>query len=185
VTGGLQRALRRYLLDPDARQARLRAVGLLRALWLLRRCERGERVSVHSSVRVVAQGRIRIGARVQFFEGMIPQELVAAPGAELSIGEATLLNYGASIRAAQSIRIGARCLFGSFSIVRDEAQGRTASVVIGDDVWIAHGAIVEPGVTIGDGSVVGAGSVVTSDVPPRMLAVGNPATLRPLPARES
>jgi maltose O-acetyltransferase len=48
---------------------------------------------------------------------------------------------------------------------------------IGQAVWICGGAIVLPGVTIGDGSVVGTGSVVTHDVPPGSLAVGNPARI--------
>src|SRR5262249_56420787 len=123
-----------------------RGVGRLRARWLFRGCLLGERVSVQGSVRVVAGGRIRIGDQVQFWEGVIPSELVCAPGAELSIGELTLFNYGTSVRAARSVRIGARCMFGSMVIVRDEAGGRVAPVTIGEDVWVAHGAIIEPAV---------------------------------------
>ena len=47
-------------------------------------------------------------------------------------------------------------------------------VTIGDDVWIATGVLVLPGVTIGDGCVIGAGSVVVKDIPPHSLAAGNP-----------
>jgi maltose O-acetyltransferase len=47
-------------------------------------------------------------------------------------------------------------------------------VTIGDNVWIGGGAIVCPGVTIGDSSTIGAGSVVTRDIPPNVLAAGNP-----------
>jgi maltose O-acetyltransferase len=47
-------------------------------------------------------------------------------------------------------------------------------VTIGDNVWIGGGSIVCPGVTIGDHTVIGAGSVVVRDLPPRVIAVGNP-----------
>ncbi|MDI1304840.1 MAG: CatB-related O-acetyltransferase [bacterium] len=52
-----------------------------------------------------------------------------------------------------------------------------ASVRIGHDVWIGRSAIVLAGVTVGDGSVIGAGSVVTKDVPPYAIVAGNPARL--------
>ena len=56
---------------------------------------------------------------------------------------------------------------------------------IGHDVWIGGGAIILPGVTIGDRSVIGAGSVVVDDVPPASIVVGNPARIvRPLEGRE-
>lgn len=45
---------------------------------------------------------------------------------------------------------------------------------IGSDVWVGGGAIILPGVRVGSGAVIGAGSVVTRDVPERVLAVGNP-----------
>ncbi len=51
---------------------------------------------------------------------------------------------------------------------------KTAPVRIGDQCWIGGGAIILPGVSIGEGSTVGAGSVVSRDIPPRVLAVGNP-----------
>ncbi|MGY1607517.1 MULTISPECIES: DapH/DapD/GlmU-related protein [unclassified Geodermatophilus] len=50
-----------------------------------------------------------------------------------------------------------------------------APITIGDDVWLGGGAIVLPGVTIGENTVVGAGSVVTRDLPADVVAVGNPA----------
>ena len=48
------------------------------------------------------------------------------------------------------------------------------SITLGDGVWIGGGSIVLPGVTVGDGTVVGAGSVVTRDLPPGVVAAGNP-----------
>lgn len=51
---------------------------------------------------------------------------------------------------------------------------RGSAVTLGDDVWIGHGAIVLPGLTIGSGAAVGAGTIVTKDVPPFAVVVGNP-----------
>ena len=50
----------------------------------------------------------------------------------------------------------------------------TKPVVIESDVWICTGAIILPGITIGHNSIVGAGSVVTKDIPPNVLAFGSP-----------
>jgi acetyltransferase-like isoleucine patch superfamily enzyme len=50
-------------------------------------------------------------------------------------------------------------------------------VVIGNDVWIGTHAVIMPGITIGDGAVVGAGSIVTKDVPPLAVVVGTPARI--------
>ncbi|MBB3267886.1 acetyltransferase-like isoleucine patch superfamily enzyme [Azospirillum sp. OGB3] len=52
--------------------------------------------------------------------------------------------------------------------------------VIGNDVWIGHGAFIKMGVTIGDGAVIGACAVVTRDVPPYSIVVGNPAVVKRL-----
>jgi acetyltransferase-like isoleucine patch superfamily enzyme len=177
----MRRLLRLMARDPAAGFHHLhRGVGILRALWLFRRCRRGPMINAQNRVRVNAKGRIELGERIQFWEGMIPQELVCAEGAELIVGGLSLFNYGVSVRASRSIRIGERCMFGALVQLYDSARERTAPVVIGDDVWVAHGAIVGPGVTIGHDSVVGAGSVVTEDVPARSLAVGNPARCTPL-----
>ncbi|WP_324612474.1 sugar O-acetyltransferase [Massiliimalia timonensis] len=50
-------------------------------------------------------------------------------------------------------------------------------VTIGDNVWICAGALILPGVTIGANSIIGAGSVVTKDIPENSLAVGNPCNV--------
>jgi len=55
--------------------------------------------------------------------------------------------------------------------------GRPGGITVGNDVWIGHGAIVLPGVQIGDGAVVGAGAVVTRSVPPYAIVGGSPARL--------
>ncbi|SFD59295.1 maltose O-acetyltransferase [Klenkia taihuensis] len=58
---------------------------------------------------------------------------------------------------------------------RRERWEGSAPITIGDNVWLGGGVVVLPGVTIGHDTVVGAGSVVTRDLPPRVVAVGNPA----------
>ncbi|MDG4883925.1 CatB-related O-acetyltransferase [Mesorhizobium sp. WSM4884] len=55
--------------------------------------------------------------------------------------------------------------------------GRPGGITIGNDVWIGHGAIILPGVKVGDGAVVGAGAVVTRDVPSYAIVGGSPARL--------
>ena len=151
------------------------AVRIMRAAWYLRACERSARVRATGFVRVANQGRVRIGDRAVFLGGMIATELACRPGASIEIGSRSVFNYGVSLEAWNSIRIGDRSMFGSMVRVCDRGKAASGPVVIGDDVWIAHGAIIEPGVTIGSGSVVAAGSVVSHDVPPRSLAIGNPA----------
>lgn len=54
---------------------------------------------------------------------------------------------------------------------------QTAPVIIGKNVWIGGGAIILPGVTIGDNTVIGAGSVVTKDIPSNVIACGNPCRI--------
>jgi maltose O-acetyltransferase len=141
----------------------------------LRACQHGERTAVFGPMSIRNEGAIRIGAGVTFSRGMIATELVAHPGAALEIGDECVFNYAVSIEAHASVSIGKRCMLASFVRLCDAGQAGVAPIVVGDDVWIAHGAIIEPGVTIGEGSVVAAGSVVTRDVPPRSIAAGNPA----------
>lgn len=61
--------------------------------------------------------------------------------------------------------------------LRAEGYGYNEPVTIGKNVWLASGVTVRPGVHIGDNAVIGAGSVVTKDIPPNVLAVGSPARI--------
>lgn len=70
-------------------------------------------------------------------------------------------------------RFGEKKLDGSFEFCKTI----TAPVVIGNDVWICGGVIILPGVTIGDNVVIGAGSVVTKDIPSNTIAYGNPCSV--------
>ena len=58
--------------------------------------------------------------------------------------------------------------------LREKAYQYNAPVKIGKNCWVGAGAIIVPGVTIGDNTVIGAGSVVAKDIPPNVIAVGNP-----------
>ena len=169
-------------LVTEARRLMKRAVGVSRAQLVLRRCTLGHLVHVGDNVHCTAEGDVTIGDRVLFFGGMLPSELRCHAGARLSIGEGSKFNYGFSIEAHQSVQIGRRCMIASLVRISDSDRGRTAPVVIGDDVWIAHGAIIAPGVELGAGSVVSAGSVVTTSVPAGHLALGNPARVLRLEA---
>lgn len=60
-------------------------------------------------------------------------------------------------------------------LIWDSSRGDSAKTIVGNDVWIGHGAIILGGVTIGDGAIVAAGSVVTKDVDPCTIVAGNPA----------
>ncbi len=115
-------------------------------------------------------------------------------GTHTSIGDDFFANFHLTIQDDAFVRIGDRCNFGpNVTIVTPchpmlpgerrallDAEGRECRlcyakpVVIGSDCWLGANVVVCPGVTIGDGCVIGAGSVVTRDVPPMSFAGGNP-----------
>jgi acetyltransferase-like isoleucine patch superfamily enzyme len=171
----------------NLRQLGSEGCAVLMARWYLRRATSvGTRVRLRGRPIVVNHGRMVIGGRVQLVSTAAKLELVALPGGTLEVGERTLLNYGGSIAAAESIRIGARCLIGTHAIIMDndfhriEPEHRlewpeSRPIVIEDNVWLGARVIVLGGVTIGEGSCVGAGSVVVDDIPRRSLAAGVPA----------
>ena len=152
-----------------------RLLALLRARIQLRGCQLGRRIYAHGSVLVSNEGTIVLGDRTFFVGGIVPAELRTGPDGRIEIGHDTGLGYGVSLEAHGSVTIGRRSMLASFVRICDLGRDGVRPVTIGDDVWLAHAVIVEPGVTIGDGSVVAAGSVVTRDVPPGHLASGNPA----------
>jgi carbonic anhydrase/acetyltransferase-like protein (isoleucine patch superfamily) len=155
------------LSDPHRALHLLRLVsGMVIAPWALRQGEVGPRVSVMGPVELDNRGRARIGHHAYFLPGVLRTRLVVHPGGELEIGPYTGFGPGALVEANGHVTIGERCMFASMVILKD--------ATIGNDVWIAHGATVEPGVTIGDGSVVAAGTTVTRDVPAQHLAIGTP-----------
>jgi maltose O-acetyltransferase len=158
------------------------ALARLRALAAFRACVVGERIYAYGPVRVVAEGSVILGSRVFFLGGMIPTEVKCFAGATLTIGDESGFNYGASIEAHKHVSIGHHCMIASMVTICDSTADGTAPIVIGDNVWIAHGATIQPGAVIGNGSVVSAGSVVAGEIPPQSLALGNPARAMKLDA---
>lgn len=111
-------------------------------------------------------------------------------GYNISLGANVFLNFGCVILDVTTVTVGDRTQIGPGVQILTadhprEASAREAgfefarSIAIGRNVWIGGGALILPGVTIGDHAIVGAGAVVTRDVAAGATVVGNPA--RPLP----
>lgn len=151
----------------------------------LRHCTHvGRFARVHGRPRISNRGILRIGDYVSILSTVVPCELLVFDGASLEIGSHSFINYGTSIAATGSVRIGRHCLLGMYSIIFDNdfhqvdqrlKRPEPNPVVLEDNVWLGHRTLIMPGVTIGHDSVVGAGSIVVKDIPPRSIAVGNPA----------
>ncbi len=102
----------------------------------------------------------------------------------IRIGDYCLLCPGVRMSAARSITMGDNCMLACGAYITDSdwhgiydrvSQGTSASVAIQDNAWVGDRATVCKGVTIGRNSIVGAGAVVTRDVPPDVIVAGNPA----------
>ncbi|AFC32972.1 acyltransferase [Paenibacillus mucilaginosus] len=122
---------------------------------------------------------LRIGRKVMLFQDV--GFYLDAPGAEISIGDYTYVNRRTEIMSKERVSIGSHCAISWDVSIMDtdfhaiDGMPSTAPVKIGDRVWIGCKAIILKGVTIGDGAVVAAGSVVTKDVPPGCVVAGSPA----------
>jgi maltose O-acetyltransferase len=110
-------------------------------------------------------------------------------GTRITIGGGTFVNYGCVMLDAAPIIIGASCQLAPYVQLLTathpiDPQPRRLDweyaepITIGDNVWLGGGAIVCPGVRIGGDTVVGAGAVVTRDLPAGVVAFGNPARVR-------
>jgi acetyltransferase-like isoleucine patch superfamily enzyme len=113
----------------------------------------------------------------------------------IRIGSYCLICPGVRISAATGITIGDSCMMASSVYITDadwhgiydrtDYTGRSEPIVIGNNVWLGDSSIVCKGVAIGDNSIIGAGSVVTKDIPADTIAAGNPAVpLRKLDLNE-
>ncbi len=106
-------------------------------------------------------------------------------GFNMKVGEKVFFNFNCVVLDVMEVAIGSRSLFGPNVQIytathplnhKERASGLefAKAVSIGEDVWVGGSAVICPGVTIGDRTVIGAGSVVTKDIPSDVFAAGNP-----------
>jgi maltose O-acetyltransferase len=105
-------------------------------------------------------------------------------GSNIELGERVFFNFNCVVLDACLVRIGSFSLFGPavqiytpmhpFNAAQRRREEFGKPIEIGSDVWVGGGAIILPGVHIGSRAVIGAGSVVTRDIPEGVFAAGNP-----------
>lgn len=130
---------------------------------------------------------VAVGPYVALSAGIADGQELILPET-LVIGDRTVIGRGSAIAAHYEVKIGDDVWLAPDCFVCDQSHdwtdvdtpigrqfGPAASVSIGDGTWLGHGVIVLPGVTIGRHVAVGAGSIVTTDLPDRSVAVGAPA----------
>ena len=105
----------------------------------------------------------------------------------INIGKYCLITPGVRIMAAEKIEIGDACMIAHGAYISDadwhgiydraQPVGNTKPIILKDNVWIGDSAIICKGVSIGENSIIGAGAVVTKNVPENCIYAGNPARL--------
>jgi maltose O-acetyltransferase len=160
-------------LDPELVEARTRARDLWQALNATREGEQESRRQI--LIELFGRGGETVWMQPPFF---------CDYGANIELGERVFFNFNCVVLDVCPVRIGSFTLLGpavqiytalhpfNAKLRREREFGKP--VEIGADVWIGGGAMILPGVTIGAESIVGAGSVVTRDIAPRVFAAGNP-----------
>jgi maltose O-acetyltransferase len=167
--------------DPELSAARLRARRLVRRF--------------NDSEPDDEAGRRRLLAELLGSAG--PEPWIEPPfhcdyGVNIHVGARLYMNFGCVVLDCARIEIGDDAFIGPGvqiyaathpvePALRLHGPEMARPVTIGHQVWIGGGAILLPGVTIGDGTTIGAGSVVTRDLPPGVVAAGNPCrVIRPI-----
>lgn len=140
--------------------------------WVYRRYEIGKDFHVGRRVRFWAKSKIVIGD--YFYMGRDSQI-----ECDVIIGDDVLCgNHVAFVgKYDHHFQLVGSSIIHSPSIRSEEYQWKGLGLItrVGNDVWIGYGSIIVQGVTIGDGAIVAAGSVVTKDVEPYTIVAGNPA----------
>ena len=165
-------------------------------LWWANALPRSHRSDRKLRAYLLKQAGVNISSRVVWDKIEI-RPLGAA--SRITIGRGCFINSGVrfecapevTIKIGDRVQIGSRCSFETMNhsltlLEKNQRGGFPRSIVVEDDVWLAARVTVLPGVTIGKGSVVAAGAVVTKDVPPFTLVGGVPAkVIRSLEVEEN
>ena len=159
--------------DPELSAARDRARDLCQSLNATREAQTNERRQILQ--QLFGSGGDTVWMQPPFF---------CDYGSNIELGERVFFNFNCIVLDVCPIRIGSFTLFGPavqiytpmhpFNAALRRQQEFGKPIEIGSDVWVGGGAIILPGVRIGSRAVIGAGSVVTRDVPDGMFAAGNP-----------
>lgn len=135
---------------------------------------------------IVGEGaEVEIGPRAWLRTEIGAVDIVAHAGGRIELGADSFLN-GCALSAKHQVTVGERAWVGPGSRLYDSDQHdfdaerpeRGAPIRIGDHAWIASDVTVLKGVSVGEHSIIGAGSLVNRDVPAHTLAFGRPATPR-------
>ena len=156
----------------------------VRGAWLRHRFTRAGLLIAGRHVEVINRGGEIVAENCCFFSDV---RLECLPGGRIFIGNGTYLNRNTEVVAGAQVHIGRDCRIAWDVVIMDTDQhGIDGSppiakpVVIGDRVWIGCRAIILKGVSIGNDAVIGAGAIVTKDVPPRAIVTGLAAQVRGL-----
>jgi len=143
----------------------------------------GKQPVILGKVQFRFRGTVHIGDKFMADGIAAGVTIKVARDAVLSMGNGCYMNTGSAIEVYHEVRIGDHALIAPFASIfdddRHEAEPGSSRakgpVIVGNNVWLGRNVAVLPGITIGDGSVIGANSVVTRDIPSNCFAAGAPA----------
>lgn len=139
-------------------------------------------IGKRSSIEIEGAGRLRIEEKL-FTQSDFHLKIVDG---KCIIGKHCFFNHNCSVTCLEKISIGNRCTFGNNVVIVDHDHNIHGGnnefickpVIIKDNVWVGANAVILKGVTLGEGCVVAAGTVVTKDISPNMIYTGNYDNLR-------